>query len=317
MWELIVERLRQKKRTVPYPASLPVLPPRFKGRPFIFASRCVACTQKTSCTLCQNVCPAGAIMCTTVGPFLDTGKCTFCGACAKVCPNNGIVFSTDWRLASTTREALVVHPATLPKEDDAEAKEQVVNAVRASGSPLWPTLYNEVSEATDEATKQWIYDNQRILQLPPPTIEPTILAGGAFTKSLSLRQVSAGGCNACEADLNVLTTVVFDLIRFGIDFVASPRHADGMAITGVVPANMRKALLKCNVAMPEPKVVIAVGACAISGGLLCKTEQSERLPTSVGVAPHLPVSLFIPGCPPHPYTELDALLRFLNIPTPK
>src|SRR5262245_45195562 len=87
-----------------------------------------------------------------------------------------------------------------------------------------------------------------------------------FGRSLKLRQVSAGGCNACEADVNVLGTVVFDLGRFGIQFVASPRHADGLLITGTVPDNMRLALQKTYAAVPPPKLVVAVGACAISGG---------------------------------------------------
>src|SRR5205814_4498517 len=87
-----------------------------------------------------------------------------------------------------------------------------------------------------------------------------------FGRSLKLRQVSAGGCGACEADLNVLGTVVFDLGRFGIQFVASPRHADGIVVTGAVSENMREALLATYAAVPAPKLVIAVGACAISGG---------------------------------------------------
>ena len=87
-----------------------------------------------------------------------------------------------------------------------------------------------------------------------------------FGRSLKLRQVSAGGCNACEADTNVLTTVVFDLGRFGIQFVASPRHADGLLVTGPVSRNMELALRKTYDAVPSPRLVIAVGACAISGG---------------------------------------------------
>src|SRR5207247_2772638 len=87
-----------------------------------------------------------------------------------------------------------------------------------------------------------------------------------FGRSLKLRQVSAGGCNGCEADVNVLNTVVFDLGRFGIQFVASPRHADGLLITGPVTENMRLALQKTYEAVPSPKIVIAVGACAIAGG---------------------------------------------------
>src|SRR5437870_12050338 len=88
-----------------------------------------------------------------------------------------------------------------------------------------------------------------------------------FGRSLKLRQVSAAGSGACEADLNVLSTVVFDLGRFGIQFVASPRHADGLVVTGPVSENMRTALLDTYAAIPAPKLVIAVGAEAISGGV--------------------------------------------------
>jgi Ni,Fe-hydrogenase III small subunit len=128
-----------------------------------------------------------------------------------------------------------------------------------------------------------------------------------FGRSLKLRQVSAGGCNACEADLNVLGTIVFDLARFGIQFVASPRHADGIVITGPVSENMRAALLETYAAVPAPKLVIAVGACAISGGPFVDNPEVHN-----GCASLLPVDLFIPGCPPHPMTVLDGLLRLLD-----
>jgi Ni,Fe-hydrogenase III small subunit/Pyruvate/2-oxoacid:ferredoxin oxidoreductase delta subunit len=128
-----------------------------------------------------------------------------------------------------------------------------------------------------------------------------------FGRSLKLRQVSAGGCNACEADVNVLNTVVFDLSRFGIGFVASPRHADGILITGPVPENMRLAVLKTYEAVPPPKLVIAVGACAISGG-----PYRDHAEVHNGVENLLPVDLFVPGCPPHPLTILDGLLRMLS-----
>jgi Ni,Fe-hydrogenase III small subunit/NAD-dependent dihydropyrimidine dehydrogenase PreA subunit len=128
-----------------------------------------------------------------------------------------------------------------------------------------------------------------------------------FGRSLKLRQVSAGGCNGCEADVNVLTTVVFDLGRFGIQFVASPRHADGLLITGPVTRNMELALRQTYEAVPPPKLVIAVGACAISGGpYLGHAEQRN------GVEGIVPVDLFVPGCPPHPFTILDGLLRLLG-----
>jgi Ni,Fe-hydrogenase III small subunit/NAD-dependent dihydropyrimidine dehydrogenase PreA subunit len=128
-----------------------------------------------------------------------------------------------------------------------------------------------------------------------------------FGHSLKLRQVSAGGCNACEADVNVLNTVGWDLGRFGIQFVASPRHADGLLITGPVPENMREALLKTWAAVPSPKFVIAVGACAISGGPYLGHPEVNG-----GCAKLVPVDLFIPGCPPAPITILDGLLRLLG-----
>ena len=128
-----------------------------------------------------------------------------------------------------------------------------------------------------------------------------------FGRSLKLRQVSAGGCNACEADVNVLNTVVYDLGRFGVQFVASPRHADGLLITGPVTQNMKSALLKTYEAVPSPKIVIAVGACAISGGPYAGHAEQQD-----GVNPLLPVDLYIPGCPPHPLTILDGVLRLLG-----
>jgi Ni,Fe-hydrogenase III small subunit len=126
-------------------------------------------------------------------------------------------------------------------------------------------------------------------------------------RSLKLRQVSAGGCNGCESDTNVLNTVGWDLARFGIQFVASPRHADGLLITGAMTENMRLALMKTYDAVPAPKIVVALGACAISGGPFAGHEEIHD-----GVAKFLSVDLFIPGCPPHPLTILDGLLRLIR-----
>ena len=126
-------------------------------------------------------------------------------------------------------------------------------------------------------------------------------------RSLKLRVVSAGGCNGCEVDVNVLGTLSWDLGRFGIQFVASPRHADGLLITGPVTRHMELALRKTYDAVPHPKIVIAVGACALQGGPFLR--QDEQLG---GVSKVLPVDLFVPGCPPHPLTILDGLLRLLG-----
>lgn len=127
-----------------------------------------------------------------------------------------------------------------------------------------------------------------------------------FGRSLRLRSVVAGSCNGCESELNALGNVVFDMGRFGVQFVASPRHADGIVITGVVNANMRGALERTYAAVPEPRLVIAVGACAASGG------PFQGSPEIVGVPESIPVDLWIPGCPPHPLTVLDSLLALLG-----
>lgn len=132
-------------------------------------------------------------------------------------------------------------------------------------------------------------------------------AAKRFGRSLSLRVVSAGGCGACEADTNVLTTLTWDLSRFGIQFVASPRHADGMLLIGPVTENMRSAVQDVYAAIPSPKVVIAVGACAVSGGLYANHAECRS-----ATSPSFPIDLHIPGCPPHPMTILDGLLRFVG-----
>ena len=126
-----------------------------------------------------------------------------------------------------------------------------------------------------------------------------------FGRSLRLRSVVAGSCGGCEAELNAMGNVVFDMARFGIEFVASPRHADGLVITGTVNRNMRDALLKTYEATPGPRIVIAVGACAVAGGPFAGS-------AAIGEPAGIPIDLYVPGCPPHPLTVLDGLLRLLD-----
>ncbi|MGH7521205.1 MAG: NADH-quinone oxidoreductase subunit B family protein [Gemmatimonadales bacterium] len=165
------------------------------------------------------------------------------------------VYSRDYRMATSTRDALV----------------------SATGEV-------ELARALDEQTRR------------------------LFRRSLRLRSVVAGSCNGCEAELVALGNVVFDLARFGVQFVASPRHADGIVVTGAVNQNMRRALELTYEAVPAPKIVIAVGACAISGGPFAGSPE-----VGGGVGGILPVDLWIPGCPPHPLTMLDGLLRLLGV----
>ena len=129
-----------------------------------------------------------------------------------------------------------------------------------------------------------------------------------FGRSLKLRQVSAGGCNGCELELSAIGNVNFDVQRYGIEWVASPRHADGLVLSGTLTRTMRDAVRLAWDAMPEPRFVIAVGACAISGGLYDGASGVERSFLDE-VAP----ALYVPGCPTHPLAFVNAILDLLGI----
>jgi len=128
-----------------------------------------------------------------------------------------------------------------------------------------------------------------------------------FGKSLKLRQVSAAGCNGCEMELNACSNVNFDMGRFGIDFVASPRHADGIVITGPISEHMAFALEDCYKSVPNPKIVILCGACAISGGIFQQSSELNR-----EFLAKYPIDLYIPGCPVHPLTFINGVLSYIR-----
>ncbi len=126
-------------------------------------------------------------------------------------------------------------------------------------------------------------------------------------RSLSIRQVDAGSCNGCELEIHALSNAFYDLERFGLHFVASPRHADVLLVTGPVTKNMREALERTYNATPDPKWVVAVGACAADGGVFAGSYA-----VAGGVKDVLPVDLHIPGCPPTPVDILKGLIALLQ-----
>jgi Ni,Fe-hydrogenase III small subunit/Pyruvate/2-oxoacid:ferredoxin oxidoreductase delta subunit len=227
-------------------------PRGFRGLPVIRDARC-----DSGCAACLDACPTNAIASNPVR--VDLGRCIFCDECAVACPAGKLQFTTEHRMASDTREGLVVREA--------------VDALPAVA----------VARAIAEV----------------------------FGRSLKLRSVSTGGCNACELELNALGNVNFDLGRYGIEFVASPRHADALVLSGPLTRNMQEALELAWAGMPAPRFVIACGACAISGGPYAGSPALER-----GFLDRLAPSLYVPGCPPHPLTFVNGILDLLGIDLP-
>jgi len=225
-------------------------------------------------------------------PILDTSKCADgCKSCAEACPTHAIQFPQG--------NAVLDMGRCLFCGDCQDACPD--GAVSFSSSHQLASGTRDGLLVTNKTYDLGVKVAEKTRQL--------------FGRSLFLRVVSAAGCNACEADVNVLTTVVFDLSRFGIQYVASPRQADGLLITGPVSQNMKLALRKTYDAVPTPKLVIAVGACAISGGPYLGHEEAcdgAENALNSGADSVIPVDLYIPGCPPHPWTILDGFLRLLG-----
>ncbi len=219
-------------------------------------------------------------------PVLDAGRCpSGCTKCAEACPTGAILGPPDRPRVDLGRCLFCADCVEACPEGAIRHEQDHRLAVRGRDDLI-------------------VDGGARTLALAA-ALEGRML--GLFGRSLRLRQVSAGGCNACESDSAVLQTVGWDMARFGIQFVASPRHADALLVTGAVSLAMRGPLRAAYDAMPGPKLVVAVGACAISGGPYAGgPEQCD------GASGTVPIDVFIPGCPPHPLTILDGLLRLLG-----
>jgi Ni,Fe-hydrogenase III small subunit/formate hydrogenlyase subunit 6/NADH:ubiquinone oxidoreductase subunit I len=264
--------------TIGYPATPEPAPPAFRGKPVLRLDRCTGEAQ------CAEVCPASCISVTAEPSSggrvwtLDLAPCVFCGLCAEVCPTGAITMSGDYELAARDRRDLITRVSfpgrpghAAPAPDPAMTAVTPVQATAAAGDRL----------------------NDRARRL--------------LRRSLHLRHVDVGSDNAADWEFNALLNPIYDLQRFGIDVVASPRHADVLVVTGAVSHNSAVALRRTYEATPEPRLVVALGADACGGGLL-----RGGYATAGGVDQVVPVDVYIPGCPPRPQAILFGLLLAMD-----
>jgi Ni,Fe-hydrogenase III small subunit/NAD-dependent dihydropyrimidine dehydrogenase PreA subunit len=215
-------------------------------------------------------------------PRIDASRCTdSCSACVEACPTSAISLNP----LTIDLGACVFCPVCT--EACPEGALTYTNDYRMAASLREDLLLREGSEISPRACTREIHR--------------------LFGRSLKLRSVSAGGCNGCELELNALGNVNFDMGRFGIEFVASPRHADGIVISGTTTQAMAVALEATFEAVPNPRLLILFGACAISGGIFQGSTQLAR-----EFIEKRKVDLYIPGCPPHPLTFIHGLLTYLR-----
>jgi Ni,Fe-hydrogenase III small subunit/formate hydrogenlyase subunit 6/NADH:ubiquinone oxidoreductase subunit I len=248
------------------------------GFPTLDFARCSACGD------CAPACPTGALRFDAAQPpragatatsslSLSYGACIGCRECVETCPEGAITAGTEHELVAYTRQQLVRRAVFDTDPETGRGR------FRGEGSEPGPSLAQS-AEALAARIR------------------------GRLGRSLHVRQVDAGSCNGCELEIAATTNPVFDLERFGIHFVASPRHADLLLVTGPVTRNMEVALLRTLEATPVPRLVVAVGACGCTGGLF-----GEGTYASVGgVDRVVPVDVYVPGCPPTPRAILAGLL---------
>ncbi len=218
----------------------------------------------------------------TLAPMADS-RCDRCGECVPACPTSAISIEGDWSV--DVGKCLFCGDCLPACPRDAITFSVEVPAVSERSSLVL----------------------RRNVPLPQLKLQLRDEARKVLGRSLAIREVDAGSCNGCEVEVNSLSNPMYDLERFGIKIVASPRHADMLLVTGPVTRNMLPALMKTYNATPEPRLVAAMGTCAISGGPFGGTFAAGN-----GVAEALPVDIYIPGCPPHPRTVVLALLEALG-----
>jgi Ni,Fe-hydrogenase III small subunit/formate hydrogenlyase subunit 6/NADH:ubiquinone oxidoreductase subunit I len=276
MFDILRKSLSTGVVTTAYPLARAELSSQARGRPEIDFAHWKDARPAVA------ACPTGALVCAdsagTRAATLDLGKCTFCGLCADA----------DAAVRMTSTRELAVR-----------RKEDLVTSARYALS--------------SDGTQTSLLAPQPSSAASPPASLETVGAelkariAKELGRSLHIREVDAGSCNGCEVEIVGLNSPVYDVERFGIHFVASPRHADMLLVTGPVSRNMELALRKTYDATPEPRLVVAVGACGCSGGIFGQNYASLG-----GVDKVIPVDVYIPGCPPSPHALLHGILLALG-----
>jgi Ni,Fe-hydrogenase III small subunit/Pyruvate/2-oxoacid:ferredoxin oxidoreductase delta subunit len=282
MLKILRQSLKTGIVTNSFPHSVAEPPDGFRGKPVIDFARCTACDR------CSAACPTTAISIRTGNGSdpvaanekvvsLNYGDCIFCGECEAVCPES-IHLSKEFQLATTNKSDLTTQARYKVDQDGVFAFVEVMSSEASS------------DQSVEEIGKEL---RKKIRAL--------------FGRSLHIREVDAGSCNGCEVEITALNNPIYDIERFGVHFVASPRHADMLLVTGPVTRNMEIALKQTYEATPGPKLVVAVGGCAIGGGIFGQSYASCG-----GVDKLLPVDVYIPGCPPRPEALLHGILLAIN-----
>jgi Ni,Fe-hydrogenase III small subunit/formate hydrogenlyase subunit 6/NADH:ubiquinone oxidoreductase subunit I len=252
--------------TIAYPETPAPAPDCFRGPPkFDFANW-------RDSRAAAMACPTGAISFRESSSArevtVDYGLCIYCGECAAADTSGAVQITREYELAVRDRRDLVAQAVYLLNRDDEQV--ELRSLVRGS-TPAEERLQSRIHEV--------------------------------LGRSLAIREVDAGSCNGCEVEVNALNNPIYDLERLGIHFVASPRHADMLLVSGPLTRNMELALIKAYRATPDPKVVVAMGACGISGGI-----YGRNYATLGGVDAAVPVDVYVPGCPPRPLALLHGIL---------
>ena len=282
MFDILRKSLTTGVVTTSYPAVPADVSGNSRGRPeFDFANWKDARPAAAAC-------PTGAVNYVDQNGSrkvtFNLGNCTFCGLCAEADP--AVRMSNACELAVTRKADLLTTAEYQLDNGGLQAKLLGSRNGKASGA-VDTSRQAQAVEELGARLKQKIHE--------------------MLGRSLHIREVDAGSCNGCEIEVVGLNSPVYDAERFGVHFVASPRHADMLLVTGSVSRNMELALRKTYEATPDPRLVVAVGACACSGGIFGQNYASLG-----GVDKVIPVDVFVPGCPPNPYALLHGILTAIG-----